>query len=76
MSDNKYEPLSEIEFIELNRVLNEIGAYLPDNQMGYIWGNFNRVRNATENQPCGCASAGGHWKRAVEHLKQWVKERT
>jgi hypothetical protein len=70
-----YEPLNEIEFTELTKVLNEIGAYLPDDKMGYIWGTFNRVRNANENQPCGCASAGGHWKRAVDHLKAWVKER-
>jgi hypothetical protein len=76
MSENKYEPLTEQEFTELNLVLDAIGAYLPEDKMGYIWSNFNRVRNTNENQPCGCASAGGHWKRAVDHLRQWVKERT
>ena len=43
-----YEPLTEIEFTELTKVLNEIGAYLPDNQRGDIWSNFHRVRNANE----------------------------
>jgi hypothetical protein len=25
--------------------------------------------------PCTCASAAGHWKRAVDHIHTWVKER-
>lgn len=75
MEENKYAPLTEQEFIELRDNLTQIGAYLPEQLMGYIWSNFNRVRGTNENQPCGCASAGGHWKRAVEGLREWVKER-
>ena len=76
MSENKYSPLSETEFQELKAILEQIGAYLPDNQMNYIWGNFNKLRGENENQPCGCPSAGGHWRRAVEYLREWVKARS
>lgn len=75
MEENIYSPLTEAEYIELRDFLSTIGAYLPEDKMGYIWGTFNKVRGANENQPCGCASAGGHWKRAVDTLKEWVKSK-
>jgi hypothetical protein len=73
--DNKYHPLTEQEYNELSQFILSLGAYLPDNKATYVWSTFNKVRDANETQPCTCGSSGKHWKRAVDHLINWVKER-
>lgn len=75
MEENKFHPLTEQEFTELSDFILSLGGYLPDNKAGYVWSNFNRVRGQNEPQPCTCGSSAGHWKRAVDHLHKWVKER-
>ena len=72
---NPYYPLTQEEYIHLRNTMDTITTHLPDNLTGYIWGMFNRLRDAHEPQPCNCASAGGHWKRAVTHINEWLKER-
>lgn len=74
--ENNYEPLTESEFTELKGFINEIGAYLPENKAGYVWSMFNKLRGENEMQPCTCASSGKHWKRAVDYLFNWVKDRS
>ena len=71
----KYYPLTFEEFQELDKTLSEIGAYLPENKAPYIWDNFNKLRNENEPRPCTCGSSGAHWKRAVDYLHNWIKER-
>ena len=71
----KYYPLTFEEFQELDKTLSEIGAYLPENKAPYSWDNFNKLRNENEPRPCTCASSGAHWKRAVDYLHNWIKER-
>lgn len=74
--ENKYAPLTEEQFLELDSVLTkEIGAYIPENRMNYVWSTRNLILNLHEPQPCGCASAGALWKNAVDFLNQWVKDR-
>jgi hypothetical protein len=75
MADNKYHPLTEEQYLELKNFLNGIGNYLPTDRVGYIWGTYNTVREINEPQPCTCASAGGMWKRAIDELNAWVKDR-
>jgi hypothetical protein len=75
VQQSKYHPLSLEEFQALDSTLISIGAYLPENKAPYIWDNFNRVRGENEPRPCTCGSAGAHWKRAVDYLHNWVKER-
>jgi len=72
---NPYYPLTQEEYIHLRNTMAEITTHLPDNLTGYIWGTFNRLRDTHEPQPCTCASAGGHWKRAIEHINEWLKEK-
>ena len=45
MEENKYHPLTEQEFTELSDFILNLGGYLADNKAGYVWSNFNRVRN-------------------------------
>jgi hypothetical protein len=68
-------PLSQEEFDELKQKLGGIRNHLPDNMMSYIWSNFNKIRGVSEPQPCGCASAAGHWLRAINELRAWVESK-
>jgi hypothetical protein len=73
--ENKYYPLTEQEFNEMSEFILNLGAYLPDNKAPWVWATFNKLRDENETQPCTCASSAGHWKRAVDHIHRWVKER-
>jgi len=73
--ENKYAPLTEAEFIQLKDFIKNIGAYLQENHAPYVWNTFNHIRGEREPQPCTCASSGAHWKRAIDFLFNWVKER-
>ena len=68
-------PFTFDEFMEIKRELDEITVRLPDNKMGFIWSNYNKIRGVAEPQPCGCASAAGHWKRAITELREWVSSK-
>ena len=59
----------------LKDTLKDIGAYLPENKAPYIWDTFNHIREEQEPRPCTCASAGGHWKRAVDFLHDYAKNK-
>ena len=75
MEENKYHPLTFEEFQELNKTVSSLGAYLPENLAPYIWDNFNKLRNENEPRPCTCKSSGANWKRAVDYLLDWTKQR-
>ena len=40
-----------------------------------FWNTFNHIRGEREPQPCMCGSAGGHWKRAVDFLHDYIKDK-
>jgi hypothetical protein len=67
--------LSPEALLELKNELSKIGAYLPESKAPYIWNTFNHIRGEQEPKPCMCASAGGHWKRAIDFLHDYAKNR-
>ncbi len=67
--------LSPEQLLQLKNELSQIGAYLPENKAPYIWDTFNHIRDVQEPRPCMCASAGGHWKRAIDFLHDYAKNR-
>jgi hypothetical protein len=67
--------LSPEALLELKNELSQIGSYLPENKTPYIWNTFNHIRGEQEPRPCTCASAGGHWKRAIDFLHDYAKNR-
>lgn len=75
MENNKYAPLTEQEYNEMADFILNLGAYLPDNKAGWVWATFNKLRDINETQPCTCSSSAGHWRRAVDYIFNWVKER-
>lgn len=67
--------LSPEQLLQLKNELSQIGAYLPENKAPYIWDTFNHIRDVQEPRPCMCASAGGHWKRAIDFLHDYAKNK-
>jgi hypothetical protein len=60
---------------ELKDTLKDIGAYLPENKAPYIWDTFNHIREESEMRPCMCSSSGRHWKRAIDFLHDYIKDK-
>ena len=70
----KYLPYTEAEYKELKEVIDSINSYIPNDRMGWVWSNHNKILNTKEGQPCSCGSASGHWIRAVQTIRDFVKK--
>ena len=66
--------LTEEENDRLQTELKEIGSFLPERKMGYIWNTYRKVTGSTERQPCNCKSSAKHWVKAVTKLNEYVKK--
>jgi len=75
MEINKYSPFTDDEFKVMVEEMKSLGVYLPEHQMGKMWERCTRIRGTKENQPCGCKSAGALWKRCVDDINNFIKER-
>jgi hypothetical protein len=73
--ENKWAPLSEANVIRLKEILSKVSSHLPEHDAPFIWNMYNDTRGVAERQPCMCGSAGRYWGEAVQHLKNWLKER-
>ena len=62
------------EFSSLKQTLESIGNYIPDDKIGYIWSNYQKISNTTENQHCSCSSSAGLWIKAVNTIKEYIKQ--
>ena len=71
---NPYHPYTEAEYIELKTILESISTHIPNDKMGWVWNNYKMVAKTNEPQPCSCGSAAGHWRRAVEGLRDFVNK--
>ena len=73
MEENKYQPLSESDFKQLEEHLKGIKNHLPDHLMSPFWMWCNMIRNTKTPQPCSCASSARHWGSCVEELRAYIK---
>ena len=73
-SMNPYAPYTQMEFNEMKAILDTITTHIPNDKMGWVWSNYLKVTNTREPQPCSCGSAAGHWKRAVEGLRDFANK--
>lgn len=67
--------LTEVQLEELKGTLKQITTRLPEDKAHYIWNTFNHIRNESEPMPCMCGSSGAHWKRAVDFLNDYIKNK-
>jgi hypothetical protein len=68
----KYLPYTEAEYKELKEIMETIVTHIPNDRMGWVWGNHNRILNGNEAQPCSCGSASAHWIRATETIRNFI----
>ena len=66
---------TEEEYQKLKETISPIKDYLAENQLPYIWDNYRIISgNIEEPRPCSCGSAGKHWKKAVDTIKNYINE--
>lgn len=71
---DRYLPYTQAEYNELKSVMDTITTHIPHDRMGWIWSNHNKINKSNESQPCSCGSAAGHWKRATETIREFIKK--
>lgn len=69
---NRYLPYTEVEYIELKKIIDSISTHIPNDKMNWIWGNHNKILKTNEATPCSCGSASAHWIRAVNTIRDFV----
>lgn len=63
------------EYQKLKETAEGINDYLPENLLPYIWDNYRIISgNIEEPRPCSCGSAAKHWMKAVDTIKNYIKE--
>jgi hypothetical protein len=70
----KYLPYTEAEYIEIVETIQSISTHIPNDKMGWVWNNYKRISGDHSTQPCSCGSASGHWIKAVNTIKDFVKK--
>jgi hypothetical protein len=68
----KYFPYTETEYKELKQIMDAISTHIPNDRMGWVWGNHNRILRTNEGQPCSCGSAAAHWLRAANTIRDFI----
>lgn len=61
------------ELDELREVVNSITTHIPTQMAGYIWNNYKRIADTNERQPCNCGSSAGLWRKAVDTIREYLK---
>ena len=62
------------EFEKLKERIDRITTFLPESEMSFVWQSVTKLRGDNQPQPCSCKSSAGHWTRAIDDLKEFVKE--
>ena len=73
--EQKYQPLSYTEFIELKNELDKISTNIPESIAPFLWDNYNRIRAVSQPRPCMCQSSASLWIGCVNFLKEWVESK-
>ena len=62
------------EITQIKDNLKQIGSHIPNHLASWVWSTYLTISGHNENQPCTCASAGKHWRRAVETIDTFVRD--
>jgi len=69
-----FHPYTPLEYAELKETMQSISTHIPNDKMGWVWNNHNKILKTTEPQPCSCGSASGHWVRAATTIREFIKK--
>lgn len=61
------------EFKELVQFAASITSHIPENKAGYVWHNYRKISGSNENSPCMCGSSAGLWRKAMETIREYIK---
>lgn len=70
---DKWFPYTETEYNELKSIAATITTHIPNDKVDWVWSNHNRINGNNETRPCTCGSAAGHWARAMETIRSFIK---
>lgn len=70
---NQESLFSEEELTQLRKTIEGIGNYLPTDKTHYIWSSYVKIKGQKEPQPCTCPSSGKLWGKAIETIKDYLK---
>lgn len=73
--DMRYFPYNEMEYTELKSIAASITTNIPNDKMGWVWANYKRISKSSEGQPCGCGSAAGLWKKAMDTIREFIQSK-
>jgi len=65
---------SKEEIVELKKLIDGIGNHLSPAQADIVWSKYTRIIDKAEKKPCMCGKSAGHWRRAVETIREFVKQ--
>jgi hypothetical protein len=68
------DKFTEEEYQQLKDLVARTKDYLQDGDLTLVWNSYKKITNSQENQPCGCGSAAGLWKKAVDNIKEYVTQ--
>lgn len=71
MANSLYTPE---EFNRLKEMLGVINTHIPTELASEVWNNYKRIQNSTEPQPCSCGSSASLWRKAVDTIRNYVKD--
>ena len=74
-TEHRYHPYSVDEFLELKNIMSSITTHIPNDRMGWVWSNHNKILGTNESQPCSCGSAASHWIRAAETIRTFISNK-
>lgn len=70
MAENLY---TDLGFQELVKTLSEITTHIPEQTAPFIWNNYKHISGSNENQPCMCGSSANLWRKAVDTIREYIK---
>ena len=62
------------EFTELKTFIEGLGSYLPTDKTHYIWSTYVKIKGKPEPKPCSCPSSGKLWKKAIDTIRDYIKQ--
>ena len=71
---NQESLYSEEEFTELKTFVEGLGSYLPTDKTHYIWSNYVKIKGKSEPKPCTCPSSGKLWAKAIQTIRDYIKQ--
>ncbi len=69
----KGNPFTYQQFQDLVKLSNDITTHIKNEHVGLVWDNYQVIIGQKISRPCTCASAAGEWKKAVETIRDYIK---